>query len=158
MQSQLTARVQHRATARTLHRAKPQQSPVVARVGLFNFLKPKPAEAPVNNQRAQELVEELVDICKGTDAGAKASTARREQIAELVDELQQYCMKNPLKSNLLWGEYEVCCTLQPGCARPARPAQHSNCNCLPIQRCPLVDAAMPVVTFAALCMTSGQHA
>lgn len=108
MQSQLTARVQHRASARTLHRAKLQQSPVVARVGLFKFLAPKPAEAPVNNQRAQELVEELVDICKVTDAGAKASPARREEIAELVDELQQYCMKNPLKSQLLWGEYEVC--------------------------------------------------
>ena len=118
MQSQLTARVQHRATARALHRAKPRQSPVVARVGLFNFLAPRPAEAPVNNQRAEELVEELVDVCKGTDAGAKASTAKREQIAELVDELQQYCMKNPLKSKLLWGEYEVCSTPHAKSALP----------------------------------------
>jgi hypothetical protein len=102
-------------------RAGPQQRAVAARAGLFGFMTPKPAAAAPVSQRANEIVEELVDICRGTDAGAKVPAGRREQIAELVDELQGYCMKNPLKSKLLWGEYEVRRRLQPAAAALGRP-------------------------------------
>jgi hypothetical protein len=51
--------------------------------GLFDFLKRKSA-APKTNPRAQELVDELVQICTPTDAGLKTSAKRVERVEELV--------------------------------------------------------------------------
>ncbi len=53
----------------------------VAVSAFFSFLAPK---APKADPRAGEIVDNLVDICTGTDAGAKASDSRRAEIEELV--------------------------------------------------------------------------
>lgn len=49
----------------------------------FSFFTPKPAAAAVN-PRTAELVQEVIDLSSGTDAGAKASPQRKEQIAAAV--------------------------------------------------------------------------
>ena len=52
-------------------------------------------------------MDQLLDLTERTDGGLSASPAKREQIAELVEELEQYCPRNPLRSPLLFGDYEV---------------------------------------------------
>jgi len=59
----------------------------------------------------QELVDQLLELSARTDGGLNASPAKREQIAELVEELEGFCPRNPLRSPLLFGEYEVRCCL-----------------------------------------------
>lgn len=49
----------------------------------FNFLTPK-AAAPAKSPRAAELVDALVDITAGTDAGARLSATAKEEIEEIV--------------------------------------------------------------------------
>ncbi|KXZ56152.1 hypothetical protein GPECTOR_1g13 [Gonium pectorale] len=74
----------------------------------FSFFTPKPAApAPLVDPRAKPLVEQLIALTSGTDAGAKATADQKEEIAALVTELSRYCMKNPLKSDLLFGEWKA---------------------------------------------------
>lgn len=56
---------------------------------------------------AQELVSELLELSERTQGGLNASGARREQIAELVEELEGFCPRSPLRNPLLYGDYEV---------------------------------------------------
>eukprot|EP00198_Chlamydomonas_reinhardtii_P013545 XP_001702882.1 predicted protein [Chlamydomonas reinhardtii] len=88
--------------------AQVQRRGAVQCKAFFNFFAPKPA-APTSpfDPRAKPLVEQLIAITSGTDAGAKASAAQKEEIAALVTELSRYCIKNPLKSDLLFGEWKV---------------------------------------------------
>lgn len=78
----------------------------------FSFFTPKPA-APAVNPRAAELVEEVIALCQGTDAGLKASPPKKEAIAAAVAELSQYSIKAPLKSPLLFGEWKVLYASKP---------------------------------------------
>lgn len=64
--------------------AQPRRAAVVTRAGLLDFLKPAAKSQKKNNQRAQELVKELLALAGPTQAGDKASEALRAQIAELV--------------------------------------------------------------------------
>lgn len=86
--------------------ARNSRQALVVRAGLFDFLTPKVATATVN-PRAEEISEELIDICSRTAVGSKATPAIKEQIEELVSELAQYSAKNPLRSPQLWGTWEV---------------------------------------------------
>lgn len=88
--------------------ARPQRRAAVECKAFFNFFTPKPA-APVNavDPRAKPLVEQLIALTSRTDAGAKATAQQKEEIAALVTELSRYCIKNPLKSDLLFGEWKV---------------------------------------------------
>lgn len=63
----------------------------------------------------QELVDQLLELSSRTDGGLNASPAKRQQIEELVDELEAFCPRNPLRSPLLYGDYEVggSCWLPP---------------------------------------------
>ncbi|GIL44491.1 hypothetical protein Vafri_1944 [Volvox africanus] len=80
----------------------------------FNFFTPKPAASiPLVDPRAKPLVERLIGLTSGTDAGAKASPSQKEEIAALITELSRYCMKNPLKSDLLFGEWKVLFSSKP---------------------------------------------
>ncbi|KAG2450565.1 hypothetical protein HYH02_005066 [Chlamydomonas schloesseri] len=88
--------------------AQVQRRAAVECKAFFNFFAPKPAAATSPfDPRAKPLVEQLIAITSGTDAGAKASAAQKEEIAALVTELSRYCIKNPLKSDLLFGEWKV---------------------------------------------------
>lgn len=57
----------------------------------------------------QELVSQLLELAERTDGGLNASAAKRQQIEELVEELEGFCPRNPLRSTLLFGDYEVGC-------------------------------------------------
>lgn len=65
--------------------AQVQRRGAVQCKAFFNFFAPKPA-APTSpfDPRAKPLVEQLIAITSGTDAGAKASAAQKEEIAALV--------------------------------------------------------------------------
>ncbi|KAG2440887.1 hypothetical protein HXX76_003741 [Chlamydomonas incerta] len=88
--------------------AQVQRRGAVECKAFFSFFTPKPAAAVSPfDPRAKPLVEQLIAITSGTDAGSKASAAQKEEIAALVTELSRYCIKNPLKSDLLFGEWKV---------------------------------------------------
>jgi hypothetical protein len=72
---------------------------------LFNFLGPPKAKA--GPSKAQELVDQLLELAERTDGGVNASPATRQQIAELAEELEGFCPRNPLRSPLLFGDYDV---------------------------------------------------
>ena len=55
----------------------------------------------------QELVDQLLELSSRTVGGLNATPAKRQQIEELVDELEAFCPRNPLRSPLLFGDYEV---------------------------------------------------
>lgn len=55
----------------------------------------------------QELVDQLLELSSRTDGGLNASPAKRQQIEELVEELEAFCPRNPLRNPLLFGDYEV---------------------------------------------------
>lgn len=78
---------------------------------LFGFLAPaKPKSSP---SKAQELVSQLLELAERTDGGLNASAAKRQQIEELVEELEGFCPRNPLRSTLLFGDYEVLYASKP---------------------------------------------
>lgn len=52
-------------------------------------------------------MDQILELTERTDGGLNASPAKREQIAALVEELEAYCPRNPLRSPLLYGDYEV---------------------------------------------------
>lgn len=54
-----------------------------------------------------ELLDSLLRLTEDCDAGFKTRPAEREAIAEIVDELQAYCPKNPLSRPELLGRWEV---------------------------------------------------
>ncbi|KAG2493381.1 hypothetical protein HYH03_008513 [Edaphochlamys debaryana] len=94
--------------------ARAQRRGAVEVQAFFNFFTPKPAAAvPSADDRAKPLVEDLIQLTAFTDAGAKCSPEQKEQIAETVIELSRYCMKNPLKSDLLFGEWQVLFSSKP---------------------------------------------
>lgn len=87
-------------------------------MSMFKPAAPAPAKP---NPRAAMLVEELIDVAASTDAGTKASADKRRAIEELVEELQQFSVKNASKSSLLAGEYEVLYASAP--AGPGGPLE-----------------------------------
>lgn len=58
-----------------------QATPI--RAALFDFLN-KTGASPKRSSRANEIVDELLEITERTEAGIKASPAVREQVEELV--------------------------------------------------------------------------
>ena len=51
------------------------------RAGLLDFLSPAAGKA---SGQAEELVDELLELARGTNGGARASNDTREQLEELV--------------------------------------------------------------------------
>lgn len=85
------------------------------RAGFLDFLSPGTASTskPPKKGRAQELVSRLLEITDGTEAGIKASNQLREEIAELVEELESYCPRSPLRSELIFGTWEIVYASKP---------------------------------------------
>ncbi|PRW59283.1 putative plastid-lipid-associated chloroplastic isoform A [Chlorella sorokiniana] len=95
-------------------RASAARRGAVQTQALFSFLAPPKAKAGPG--KAQELVDQLLELSSRTDGGLNASPAKRQQIEELVDELEAFCPRNPLRSPLLYGDYEVTYTSKPQAA------------------------------------------
>jgi hypothetical protein len=57
--------------------------------------------------KKEELIEQLLLLTEDTDAGFKISEAGRRAVSDLVEELQAYCMKDPLSSESIFGRWEV---------------------------------------------------
>ena len=81
---------------------------------LFGFLAPPKAKAGAG--KAQELVGQLLELVERSDGGLSTPPAKREEIAELVAELEGLGTRNPLRSPLLFGDYEVVYTSKPQAA------------------------------------------
>jgi len=64
-------------------RVAPRRVSTITRAGLLDFFK-APQAGGRQSGRAQEIVEELLAVTKGTDGGDKASQQLRQQVAELV--------------------------------------------------------------------------
>jgi len=86
---------------------------MVTRAGLLDFLTPVTGKTLKKPARTAELVEELLELTRGTEAGIKASSRRKEQIEDIVDKLSAYCMRSPLRSDLIFGEWEVVYASKP---------------------------------------------
>ncbi|GIL75809.1 hypothetical protein Vretimale_5529 [Volvox reticuliferus] len=105
-----------RACKRVVHARNGQTSrrAAVECQAFFNFFTPKPAASiPVVDPRAKPLVERLIGLTSGTESGVKASLSQKAEIAEVITELSRYCLKNPLKSELLFGEWKVLFSSKP---------------------------------------------
>eukprot|EP00887_Chlorella_sp_A99_P000984 scaffold5.g984.t1 len=77
---------------------------VVPPRALLNFFAP-PAAAKAG--RAQEIVADLLELTAGTNGGRDASPALRQEVEALVEELEGYCPRSPVRSPLLFGDFEV---------------------------------------------------
>lgn len=86
---------------------------MVTRAGFLDFLTPAAGTKPSKRGRAQEIVDELLDLSEDTEAGIKVSPSVRQEIEELVDELESFCPKQPLRSELIFGEWEVVFASKP---------------------------------------------
>lgn len=57
--------------------------------------------------KKEKLIEQLLLLTEDTDAGFKISQDARRAVSDLVEELQAYCMKDPLSSENIFGRWEV---------------------------------------------------
>lgn len=57
--------------------------------------------------KKDELIEDLLRLTENADAGFAVSSQGREAIADVVDDLQGFCMKDPLSSEFIFGRWEV---------------------------------------------------
>lgn len=96
LHGQATARGASLRPANALIRAASSRKPVArgsaitTRAGLFDFLTPR--AAPAKRNRAEDIVDQLLQLTQGTDGGIKASSAVKEGVEELVSR----CMRLPL--------------------------------------------------------------
>eukprot|EP01018_Ginkgo_biloba_P027186 Gb_00384 [translate_table: standard] len=56
---------------------------------------------------AESLVGSLLARVEGTDRGAMLSKEEHKKVAETVSQLEQFCIPEPLKSPLIFGEWDV---------------------------------------------------
>lgn len=71
---------------------------------LFDFFKQTSVK---NVTKKDQLIDDLLRLTEDADAGFAVSSQGREAIAEVVDDLQSYCMKDPLSSEYIFGRWEV---------------------------------------------------
>lgn len=86
-----------------------------ARAGLLDFLTPT-FTTTKKTVPAKQLVDDLIAVASKTDAGISASQSVRSEIDTLVEEVEKYCPKAPLRSELIFGEWEVLYASKPGTA------------------------------------------
>lgn len=56
---------------------------------------------------AEELVDSLLSMVEGTDRGAILSKEEHARVAGTVSKLEQFCIPEPLKSPLIFGDWDV---------------------------------------------------
>jgi hypothetical protein len=86
-----------------------------ARAGLLDFLTPT-FTTTKKAVPAKQLVDDLIAVASKTDAGISASQSVRSEIEALVEEVEKYCPKAPLRSELIFGQWEVLYASKPGTA------------------------------------------
>jgi hypothetical protein len=68
---------------------------VVTRAGLLDFFNPgAPKAGGAKRGRAQEIVDELLELTEGTDGGIKASNAVKDEVEQLVRAVQAGCQRS----------------------------------------------------------------
>lgn len=97
------SRVPHliRQNHKTVHSAS--RGTVRARA-LFDFLNKNSA---AGGNKKDQLIGDLLRLTENADAGFAVSNQGREAIAAVVEDLQAYCMKDPLSSEYIFGRWEV---------------------------------------------------
>ena len=60
-----------------------------------------------NANKKQELVDRLLMATVDVDSGFKVSPQQREEIADIVENLQSYCMRDPLASEYIFGRWTL---------------------------------------------------
>lgn len=63
-----------------------------------------------------QLVDELLTKVKGTDSGAADTAEGKARVIEIVERLEQAGLKEPLRSPLIFGEWDVVYTSNPTAA------------------------------------------
>eukprot|EP00890_Picochlorum_soloecismus_P006459 jgi/Picsp_1/6814/NSC_04153-R1_plastid-lipid-associated protein 8 len=60
-----------------------------------------------NVNKKQELVDRLLMATVDVDSGFRVGPQQREEIAEIVENLQSYCMRDPLASEYIFGRWTL---------------------------------------------------
>lgn len=60
-----------------------------------------------NVNKKQELVDRLLTATVDVDSGFKVGPQQREEIADIVENLQSYCMRDPLASEYIFGRWTL---------------------------------------------------
>ncbi|KAH9306897.1 hypothetical protein KI387_011301 [Taxus chinensis] len=77
-----------------------------AAISVFK-LKASSAAAQETENDAEKLVDTLLSMVKGTDRGTMLSKEEHAKIAGTVSQLEQFCISEPLKSPLIFGDWDV---------------------------------------------------
>lgn len=74
------------------------------------------AAEPASLPATKELVEKLLVLVADTDSGAATENVKKMEIEKLFCQLEENCMEEPLKSPLVFGEWDVVYTSSPSAA------------------------------------------
>eukprot|EP01026_Neomeris_dumetosa_P048771 TRINITY_DN42308_c0_g1_i2.p1 TRINITY_DN42308_c0_g1~~TRINITY_DN42308_c0_g1_i2.p1 ORF type:complete len:404 (-),score=33.41 TRINITY_DN42308_c0_g1_i2:254-1411(-) len=75
---------------------------VVRNTGIFNIFGDRKTSSA-----AAELVNEIIDLSRPTYTGINAGQKRKQQIAELVDELSRFAGRAPTRDPNIWGNFQL---------------------------------------------------
>ncbi|KAJ8758778.1 hypothetical protein K2173_000499 [Erythroxylum novogranatense] len=70
----------------------------------------------VKTGRPDDLVASILSKVAGTDGGVSLSKEQHQEVADVAQELQKYCVPEPVKCPLIFGEWDVAY-----CSRPTSP-------------------------------------
>uniref|UniRef100_A0A2N9GM75 Plastid lipid-associated protein/fibrillin conserved domain-containing protein n=1 Tax=Fagus sylvatica TaxID=28930 RepID=A0A2N9GM75_FAGSY len=115
---------------RASHHSKPKllnsrsNPPLIVSLPYYHHRHHKPltisASVSVSNPEVRtgpdDLVASLLSKVTQTDGGVLLSTEEHEEVAAVVEELQEYCVNEPVKCPLIFGEWDVVY-----CSRPTSP-------------------------------------
>ncbi|XP_065849307.1 probable plastid-lipid-associated protein 8, chloroplastic [Euphorbia lathyris] len=70
----------------------------------------------VGTETPEELVDAILSKVSLSDGGVKLSSEEHEQVSEVAQQLQRFCVAEPVKCPLIFGEWDVVY-----CSRPTSP-------------------------------------
>ncbi|CAK7354256.1 unnamed protein product [Dovyalis caffra] len=74
------------------------------------------SDPQVRAGRPYDLVASILSKVSGTDRGVSLTKEQQEEVAEVAQELQKYCVAEPVKCPLIFGEWDVVY-----CSNPTSP-------------------------------------
>ena len=116
------ARTRRAAASRPVAATAVSRRRAVEAKAFFNFFAPAKAAPSKPDPRALELVDEILSVAARAGSGsAPPPAAVAARVEELVEELAPYSVRNPTRSPLLWGAWEVAyCSLPTAVGGPLR--------------------------------------